>query len=101
MSRFLAVFVMITLTVLPMAARAAESGSLEEANKFFARGNKFVEGNSLQRAKQEYQKALKIYPQHLDALYNLGVVCERLGQKSEAIEQYKRYLAIKPKDNRI
>ena len=90
------------LVALPLtgasAADATEKPGLAEANRFFERGNKFVEGNSLQRAKQEYQKALKLYPQHLDALYNLGIVLERLGQKDEAIEQYQRYLAIKPND---
>jgi protein O-GlcNAc transferase len=85
------------------AARAAEPNApeppgLAEANKFFERGNRFFQGNSLPRAKLEYQKALKLYPQHLDALYNLGIVCAQLGQKDEAIDQYKRYLAIKPND---
>jgi superkiller protein 3 len=99
MSKAIQTFLVAALTALPvMAIHAAESGSLTEANKFFERGNKFVEGNSLPRAKQEYQKALKVYPQHLDALYNLGVVCERLGQKNEASEQYRRYLEIKPND---
>ncbi len=93
----------VVLATLALAARATDATAqnppgLTEANKFFERGNKFVEGNSLPRAKLEYQKALKLYPQHLDALYNLSVVFERLGQKDEAIEQYKRYLAIKPND---
>ena len=96
--------VAVVLMALPlMGTRAADPNApdkpgLAEANKFFERGNKFFESNSLPRAKLEYQKALKLYPQHLDVLYNLGVVCERLGQKDEAIEQYKRYLAIRPKD---
>ena len=96
--------IVVALTMLPMAtAHAADAagpdkGALVEANKFFERGNKFVESGSLPRAKQEYEKALKIYPKHLDVLYNLGVVCERLGQKGEAIDQYKRYLEIKADD---
>jgi tetratricopeptide (TPR) repeat protein len=96
--------VAIALTMLPMvSARAADAvapdqRALAEANKFFERGNKFVESGSLPRAKQEYEKALKVYPKHLDALYNLGVVCERLGQKGEAIDHDKRYLEIKADD---
>ena len=31
-------------------------------------------------------------------IYNLGVVCERLGEKGGAIEQYKHYLEIKADD---
>ena len=88
----------LTLASCPAGGRAEDQPGLVEANKFFERGNKFVESDSLPRAKLEYLKALKLYPQHLDALYNLGVVCERLGQKDEAVEYYKRYLAIKPND---
>ena len=69
-----------------------------EANKFFERGNQFVKSGSLPRAKAEYQKAIKAFPRHLDALYNLAIVCEKLNQKGEAIETYKRYLEIKPDD---
>jgi len=69
-----------------------------EANKFFERGNQFEKNGSLPRAKAEYQKALKAFPRHLDALYNLAIVCEKLNQKGEAIETYKHYLGIKPDD---
>jgi protein O-GlcNAc transferase len=86
----------MALMLLPLvAARAEDAGTIAEANKFVERGNKFVESGSLQRAKQEYQKALKIYPRHLDALYNLGITCARLGQNGEAIDDYKRYLGIR------
>ena len=103
----LGVLFSVALGMLPLAVRGApkDSGAgvqdqagLAEANKYFERGNQFVESGSLQRAKQEYQQALKAYPGHLAALYNLGIVYERLGQKGEAIEQYKRYLEIKPRD---
>ncbi|HUI06712.1 MAG TPA: tetratricopeptide repeat protein [Verrucomicrobiae bacterium] len=93
----------VALSTLVLAARptgvgAEDQPGLAEANKFFQRGNRFFEDNSLPRAKLEYEKALKLYPQHLDALYNLGVVCARLGQKDEAIKDYQRYLAIRPND---
>src|SRR5437016_14059371 len=94
--------VAVALTVLPLVATdaanvdAPDKGALAEANKFVERGNKFIESGSLPRAKLEYQKALKLYPKHLDALYNLGVVCDRLGLKGEAIDQYKRYVELKP-----
>jgi tetratricopeptide (TPR) repeat protein len=94
----------IALAAAPLTqARAAdggaqESGAIAEATKYFERANKFVEAGSLPRAKQEYQKAIKLYPKYLDAYYNLGVVCEKLGEKGGAIDQYKRYLEIKPDD---
>lgn len=68
------------------------------AVKFFERGNEFVKKESHQRAKLEYEKALKIAPEYADALYNLGVVCERLGLRDDAVANYKRYVALKPKD---
>lgn len=89
----------IAMVALPlMPARAADSGASAEASKYFDRANKFVEAGSLQRAKQEYERAIKIYPKYLDAYYNLGVVCEKLGEKGGAIDQYKHYLEIKPDD---
>jgi len=94
----------IALAALALTpARAADTGPQEngataEASKHFERANKFVEAGSLPRAKQEYEKAIKLYPKYLDAYYNLGVVCEKLGQKGGAIDEYKHYLEIKPDD---
>jgi Tfp pilus assembly protein PilF len=105
MKRAIEAFVVAMLVAtLPVTVARSEDASTQdkgvvgEANKFFERGNKFVEGGSLARAKQEYEKALKIYPKHIDALYNLAITCERLGQKGEAIDDYKRYLNIRGND---
>jgi tetratricopeptide (TPR) repeat protein len=98
---FVAALLIATLTVTATCAEdssAQDKGAVAEANKFFERGNRFVEGGSLARAKQEYEKALRIYPKHLDALYNLAITCDRLGEKGEAIDDYKRYLDIKGND---
>ncbi len=90
----------IALAALPLKVALAQgSGAAAEALKYFERANKFVEAGSLQRAKQEYEKAIKIYPKYLDAYYNLGAwFVEKLGEKGGAIDQYKRYLEIKPED---
>jgi superkiller protein 3 len=67
-----------------------------EANKFVERGNEFVQKNSLPRAKAEYQRALREFPGHVDALYNLAIVQERLGETNAAVATYQRYLELKP-----
>jgi tetratricopeptide (TPR) repeat protein len=76
----------------------ADKHAVAEANKFVERANQFVHDSSLPRAKSEYLKALKIFPKHLDALYNLAIVCEKLGQNDEAVEHFQRYLEIRPND---
>src|ERR1017187_2815591 len=99
--RFLIVIAWVAVLLTPARAAdggAPESGAIAEATKYFERANKFVEAGSLPRAKLEYEKAIKLYPKYLDAYYNLGVVCEKLGQKGGAIDQYKRYLEIKTDD---
>ena len=77
-------------------AQDVDKKTLAEANKYVERANQFVQNKSLPRAKSEYLKALKIFPQHLDALYNLAIVCEKLGQNDEAVEHFQRYLQIHP-----
>jgi Tfp pilus assembly protein PilF len=77
---------------------AQDRRALTDANRFVERANAFVARNSLPRAKAEYEKALRIFPRHLDALYNLAVVCERLGQRDEAVGHYRRYLEVAPND---
>ncbi len=76
----------------------ADKRAVSEANEYFVRGNEFMERNSLPRAKAEYQRALRIFPRHPNALYNLAVACEKLNQPDEAISTYKRYLELKPND---
>ena len=69
-----------------------------EANKLVERGNKFIQDSSPKRAKSEYEKALRIFPRHVDALYNLAIACEKLGQNEEAVAHYRHYLEIRPND---
>jgi len=76
----------------------ALGAGVDEANRFVERGNEFVRKNSLPRAKAEYQRALQAFPGHVDALYNLAIVQERLGETNAALATYQRYLEVKPND---
>jgi tetratricopeptide (TPR) repeat protein len=86
------------LLAAAVIAKTEEPRGLAEANKFAARGNQFAQKSSLTRAKVEYEKALKVFPGHLDALYNLAVVCDRLGQKEDALKHYRHYVELRPND---
>ena len=95
--------ILVLLSAVTIATAAEELNDTDkkavtEANKLVERGNKFVQDNLLARAKTEYQKALKVFPRHVDALYNLAVACEKLGQNDEALEHYRHYLEIRPND---
>lgn len=95
------IFLLLSVVTIAMGAEElsnADKKAVTEANQLVERGNKFAQDNSLQRAKTEYQKALRIFPRHVDALYNLAVACEKLGQNDEAVEHYRHYLDIRPND---
>ena len=95
--------ILALLSAVSLAVAAEELSDTDkklvaDANKLVERGNLFVQDNSLSRAKAEYQKALRIFPRHVDALYNLAVACEKLGQNDEAVGHYRRYLEIRQND---
>ena len=95
------IFLLLSIVTIATAAEElsdADKKAVAEANQFVVRGNKFAQENSLPRAKAEYQKALKVFPRHVDALYNLAVACEKLGQTDEAVAHYRHYLDIRPND---
>ncbi|MCG3147690.1 MAG: Photosystem I assembly protein Ycf3 [Verrucomicrobiae bacterium] len=90
--------VLIFWCTLTLAGAAELPEVDKKAVELWQRGNEFQQKKSLSRAKAEYQKALRISPRYLDALYNLAVVSEQLGENTEAIDSYKKYLEIRPND---
>lgn len=98
MKRLIMILGLVASVVVAQAPSEADKRAIAEANRYVQRGNEFVEKESLPRAKVEYQRALKLFPQHLDALYNLAVVCEKLNENDEALALYQRYLVLKPND---
>ena len=51
-----------------------------------------MQNNDLARAKEYFNQALKIDPSNTAAMFNLGVVHEREGNKAEAEAMYRKVL---------
>ena len=51
---------------------------------------------AMARARAHFERAVAYFPQHTDALFNLGFAIERMGGASEAQELYARVLAQSP-----
>jgi hypothetical protein len=52
----------------------------------------------LESARKSYQKALQVDPKHKDALLGMARFCARIGERENAVETYKKYLALYPDD---
>jgi serine/threonine-protein kinase len=81
----------------PTASEATATISLT-AEEHFRRGNELIQEGDLEAAAVEYQKALEMDPQYVDALTNLGVVYYNLEQLDAAAEQYSKAIEIAPND---
>ncbi len=68
------------------------------ALEHFRQGNELSRAGEFENAVKEYEKALELDPQYVDAMTNLGVAYYNLGQLDEAIEQYTAALDIAPSD---
>ncbi len=58
------------------------------------------QGN-LEKANQEYQQALKLSPNHVDALVGLGRLWDRQGRMDEAVKYYQKAIKAYPKEATI
>jgi tetratricopeptide (TPR) repeat protein len=65
------------------------------AEAFYNLGNELQELGQLERAVDNYRRALEIYPYYAEAHSNLGSVLRELGQVAEAVECYHRALELK------
>src|SRR5499427_7630576 len=97
-SAFRLIFAFITLLTLsaPAEAQAARPapGADENPERIFARAYQLHQSGDIEGAIREYQAYLKLRPERVEARSNLGAALARLGRYSDAIEQYKRALAL-------
>lgn len=68
----------------------------EAARVAFNAGNQFYHFNLIPQAARYYQKALDYKSDYVEALFNLGVISSRLGDRPQALEYWQQILTIKP-----
>ena len=59
-------------------------------------GDVYARQGDMQKAVEEFQKAIEINPNYADAYHNLGNTYQRMGQTDAAIENYQKALSINP-----
>lgn len=92
--------VILILLIMGLTAPVFSQGKDEEAHKHFIRGIAAIEmaksEEDLVKAAAEFKKATEIAPDMAMAWNNLGSVLAKIGQYKEAIESYRKYLALLP-----
>lgn len=82
----------------PTASPPTPGGPSSTAQDLFRQGNDYSRGGDFEKAAEQYEKALELEPEYVDAMTNLGVAYYSLGQLDQAIEQYTRAIEIAPGD---
>jgi tetratricopeptide (TPR) repeat protein len=72
------------------------SGPEPPASAELIAGNSAFDAGRFQDARASFEAASKKTPKNYEAFYNLGMACEKLGDKPAAEAAYKGALAIKP-----
>jgi protein O-GlcNAc transferase len=83
----------------PGAASAAGKPSPAvppEAERAYRTANQLAKAGRFGDAVPHYEEALRLAPDHVNALTNLGAVQHRLGRREEAAAHYRRALVIDP-----
>jgi tetratricopeptide (TPR) repeat protein len=84
----------LLVLVLTASLRAPQSDTAEAE---YARGVALQQRGDLRGASGAYQAALKLAPQRVDVLSNLGLVYGQLGEFDLAISTFRKALALAPK----
>lgn len=84
-------------------AQFSEAIAAEPSNAeyYCARGRSYVSLKKNDEAKADFEKALVFNPRYVDALIDLGTICNRLGNYSEALSHLNRASAIEKRNSAI
>ena len=80
-----------------MVARYAADTNLR-ATAYGNLGSAYRQLGDLARARQNYQAALQLDPEHAMAMVGLGLIAHKNGDLPEAVLQYSRAMAVQPTD---
>jgi tetratricopeptide (TPR) repeat protein len=72
-----------------------------QAQSAFAQGVELQQKGDLEDARRAYQAALKLDPQRIDALSNLGLVYSQLGQQELAVRCFRDALKVNPRQQAV
>ena len=67
-----------------------------EALKHFKRGNTFSDEEKYDKALEEYEKAVALYPDMPALQYNVGWLYGKIGAPEKAIEHFRNYCILQP-----
>ncbi len=76
--------------------KAEEIIEQEDAHTYFYRGCSYDKQGMYRQAINAYKQSLKLQPDFLDSLINLGIAYFKLGKYENAISTYKKALVIQP-----
>src|SRR5262245_62135101 len=91
----------LSLIILVVLAGSASAQKTDEVDAAFARATQLHQSGDLEGAVQGYQAILTTHPMRVDVRSNLGAALSGLGRYEEAIDQYKRALALIPENDAI
>jgi hypothetical protein len=75
----------LLLTFFVGQAQTMQSANTEQINAVYRNAVILLEENRLFEANAEFEKVVKLNPNHKDALYNLAIISEKLGDSPSAI----------------
>ncbi len=78
---------------------AKEQSVSQVAKQNYISGNRYLLQNKLDRALEEYQKAIRADSKYANAHRGLGIVYAKKGEGVKAVKHYQKYISLNPKAN--
>jgi len=95
--RSFAALTLIAIAVLEANTATSAQTTASQAQKAFTHGVELQQKGDWEGARQAYETALRLAPQRVDVLSNLGLVYSQLGQQERAVKCFHDALRIDPK----